>query len=113
MGDAGSDGLTAVSARPFRAVAALAEVETAGKLVIDVDGTPILLVWHEGRVSAMHNLCIHRERELAQGFLLKGRVVCPGHQWSFALEDGFCKERDRTQPVFETRIVDGTVEVAV
>jgi nitrite reductase (NADH) small subunit len=108
-----SGDLGAVSAPPFRAVATQADLETAGKLVVDVDGTPVLLVWHEGRVTAMHNLCIHRERELSQGFLLKGRVVCPGHQWSFSLADGFCKERDRSQPVFETRVVDGTIEVAL
>ena len=108
-----SEHLGAVSAPPFRAVAALADVEAAGKLVVDVDGTPVLLVRHEGRLTAIANLCIHRERELSSGFLLKGRVVCPGHQWSFSLEDGFCKERDRTQPVYETRIVDGTVEIAI
>lgn len=108
-----TDDLGVVAAPPYRAVAALADVEAAGKLVVDVDGTPLLLVWHEGRLTAMANLCIHRERELSSGFLLKGRIVCPGHQWSFSLEDGFCKERDRTQPVYETRVVDGTVEVAI
>jgi len=105
--------LGAVSAPPFRAVAALADVQTAGKLVVDIDGVEILLLLHEERIVALANRCIHRDRELSQGFLLKGRVVCPGHQWSFALDDGFCKERDRTQPVFETRVVDGTVEVAI
>ncbi|HEX7136178.1 MAG TPA: Rieske 2Fe-2S domain-containing protein [Iamia sp.] len=105
--------LGAVSAPPFRAVAALADVQKAEKLVVDVEGTAVLLLWHEDRLTAMANLCIHRERELSSGFLLKGRVVCPGHQWSFSLEDGFCKERDRTQPVYETRVVDGRVEIAI
>jgi nitrite reductase/ring-hydroxylating ferredoxin subunit len=108
-----TDGLPVEAAPPFRAVAALADVQDAGKLVVDVDGTPVLLLWHQGGLTAMHNTCIHRERELSSGFLLKGRVVCPGHQWSFSLEDGYCKERDRTQPVYETRVVDGTIEVAV
>jgi nitrite reductase (NADH) small subunit len=105
--------LGAVSAPPFRAVASVADLQLSGRLVVDVDGTEVLLVLHEARVSAMANRCIHRDRELSSGFLLKGRVVCPGHQWSFALEDGYCKERDRTQPVFETRVVDGTVEIAI
>lgn len=108
-----SGDLGAVSAPPFRAVAELADVQAAGKLVVDVDGTSVLLVWHEDRLTAMADRCIHRDRELSSGFLLKGRIVCPGHQWSFSLEDGFCKERDRTQPVYETRVVDGTVEVAL
>lgn len=108
-----SPDLGAVSAPPFRAVATVAELEVAGKLVVDVDGTAVLLVLHEGRVTAMANDCIHRGRELSSGFLLKGRVVCPGHQWSFALEDGYCKERDRTQPTYEARIAGDHVEVAL
>jgi nitrite reductase (NADH) small subunit len=105
--------LDAVSAPPFRAVAALADLQVGGKLVVEVEGIPVLLVWHEDRVTAMANLCIHRERELSSGFLLKGRIVCPGHQWSFALEDGYCKERDRTQPTYEARVRGDVVEVAV
>jgi nitrite reductase (NADH) small subunit len=102
-----------VSAPPFRALAAIDELQPTGKLVVDVEGTAVLLLLDEDRVVAMANRCIHRDRELSAGFLLKGRVVCPGHQWSFALADGYCKERDRTQPVYETRVVDGTIEVAI
>ncbi|HMJ77187.1 MAG TPA: Rieske 2Fe-2S domain-containing protein [Iamia sp.] len=107
------EALGAVSAPPFRALAARSDLEPAGKLVVTVDGVEVLLLVHEDRVVALANRCIHRDRELSQGFLLKGRIVCPGHQWSFALEDGFCKERDRSQPVYETRVVDGTIEVAI
>jgi nitrite reductase (NADH) small subunit len=97
---------------PFRAVAVLADLDPTGKVVVEVDGTEVLLLRHEDRVVAIANRCIHRERELSSGFLLKGRIVCPGHQWSFSLEDGFCKERDRTQPVYEVRLDGDTIEVA-
>lgn len=108
-----SEPLGAVSAPAFRAVAGLADLEPAGKVVVTVDGIEVLLLRHDDRVVAMANRCIHRDRELVQGFLLKGRLVCPGHQWSFDLDDGYCKERDRTQPVFEARVVGDTIEVAI
>ncbi|WP_420637813.1 Rieske (2Fe-2S) protein [Candidatus Poriferisocius sp.] len=79
------------------------------KLKIDTDVGEIVLLWHEGRACALANICIHRERELVNGTIFNGRIVCPGHQWAFDLETGYCKEREETQPVHPTRIEDDMV----
>jgi nitrite reductase/ring-hydroxylating ferredoxin subunit len=53
------------------------------------DGGEILVLAHGGAVFAFENLCIHRERPLAKGVVLNGRIVCPGHQWAFDLATGW------------------------
>jgi nitrite reductase (NADH) small subunit len=93
----------------FIPVCTVEALSSAGKLVVDHAGTRVIIFWNGGTPGAMNELCIHRERSLAQGVLLNGRVVCPGHQWAFALEDGFCRERDRTQPTYTVEIRDGHV----
>jgi|GEM_PF-168945 len=85
---------------------AMGQLEAGGKVVVQYDDRPVLVLWNDGSPVAMADTCIHRERSLSQGVLLNGRLVCPGHQWAFCLDDGFCKERDRFQPMHEVR-VDG------
>lgn len=89
----------------------LEQLKSATKVVVDVNGTDVLLLWLGEGVVAMHNRCIHRDRELKPGILLKGRIVCPGHQWSFDLETGYCKERGKSQPVRGVEIRDGVIFV--
>jgi nitrite reductase (NADH) small subunit len=92
-------------------VARVGDLQAASKMVVDVGGTAVLIIWNDGEPTAMADTCIHRERSLASGTIFNGRVVCPGHQWSFDLETGFCKERDRYQPTFATKVSDDEVLV--
>lgn len=87
------------------------ELARAGKLVVDLGGSEILLLWNDGEPTAMANTCIHRGRSLAQGFLLNGRLVCPGHQWAFDIATGYCRERDQSQPTYPARLTEDVIEV--
>ena len=93
-------------------VGAVEDVRRARKRLVDVHGTPVVLFWHEEQVYALQNICIHRERELVKGVILKDRVICPGHQWAFNLETGYEEKMCRFQPTFDVRIEDGVVHVA-
>jgi nitrite reductase (NADH) small subunit len=83
------------------------------KRVIDVDGTEVLVLAHEGNFYAFANRCIHKQRELAKGVVLNGKLVCPGHQWAFALDSGWESIKQECQPTYEVRVVDGMLEVDV
>jgi nitrite reductase (NADH) small subunit len=95
-------------------VASLAEVEKRKKMVVEVDGRPggVVLVALGGKVSALANICRHRERELVKGTLLGNRIVCPGHQWAFDLDTGYEAKMCKYQPTFDVRVEDGRVLVA-
>jgi nitrite reductase (NADH) small subunit len=91
----------------------LATVTRARKTVIDVDGYEVLVLAHDGNLHAFQNRCIHKQRELAKGVVLNGKLVCPGHQWAFALGSGWEAIKEECQPMFPVRVVDGIVEVDV
>lgn len=91
-----------------------ATITKARRHVIDVDGRQVLVVAHEGAFYAFDNICVHRQRELNKGVVLNGKLVCPGHQWAFALDSGWEAIKECYQPTFPVRVGDdGTVEVDV
>jgi nitrite reductase (NADH) small subunit len=88
-------------------------VTKAKKVVVDAEGTEVLVLSHDGEFFALANRCIHRDRELVKGVVLNGKLVCPGHQWAFALDTGWESVKEQCQPTFPVRVVDGVVEVDV
>jgi nitrite reductase (NADH) small subunit len=91
----------------------LAAIMRARKTVIEVDGYEVFVLAHDGNLYAFQNRCIHKQRELAKGVVLNGKLVCPGHQWAFALDSGYEAVKEECQPTFPVRVVDGQVEVDV
>ncbi len=83
----------------------------ATKLNLEIDGRVVLLVWNEGEPVAMDDVCIHKQRSLSEGALLNGRIVCPGHQWAFELSTGYCKAREKHQPIHPVRVEGDAVQV--
>ena len=69
-------------------VAALADVPPGTMLRVQVDGTDILLVNHEGTVRAMQGICSHEYFELDQGFLTGDSLTCALHLSRFDLFTG-------------------------
>jgi nitrite reductase (NADH) small subunit len=110
-GESAGEGAAGAGAEenPLVAVCQVDHLAASGKLVIDHAGREVVVFWNGGTPGAMDNACIHRERALAQGVLLNGRVVCPGHQWAFDLQTGWCRERERTQPTYLVEVHDSAV----
>jgi nitrite reductase/ring-hydroxylating ferredoxin subunit len=93
-------------------VCSVEELAASGKHVVGYEEQEILLLWNDGAPVALNNVCIHKQRRLSEGALLNGRVVCPGHQWSFDLRTGYCKERDRFQPRFDVHVTGDRISIA-
>ncbi len=103
---------TAAPASTWHDVGDLSEVERRRRTVVSVGDDEIVVVAHEGRLFALDNVCIHRQRELNKGVVLRDRLVCPGHQWAFALDTGWEATKQQCQPVYSVRVTDaGRVEV--
>jgi nitrite reductase/ring-hydroxylating ferredoxin subunit/uncharacterized membrane protein len=90
-----------------------AEVPAEVPTRFDVDGVPVLLVRHEGRLLALADRCTHRGGPLHEGEIRDGCVTCPWHHSSFRLSDGSVASgpATRPEPVLEVRVVDGRVQV--
>lgn len=85
-------------------VAALDELRRRRKVVVPHGDGEILVLLHDGAVHAFDNHCIHRQRELAKGVVLNGRLVCPGHQWAFDLTTGWEATKGECQPTYTVKI---------
>jgi nitrite reductase (NADH) small subunit len=92
-------------------VATLKDLSRRKKKLVSVNGQPIALFYVNDRVYALQDTCIHQERSLSKGAVLRGRVVCPGHQWSFDLETGWVEDQEECQPTYDVRVEDDTVYV--
>ena len=95
---------------PVLDVARLAEGQPT---LAEVGNVPLLLLRRDGRVVALANTCTHRGGPLDEGQLEGGTVICPWHRSAFRIEDGEVVRGPATarQPSYETRVMDGTVEV--
>ena len=90
-----------------------------GKLTyaeLNTEGGPVPLVLYKSGASiyALSNVCSHLGGPLAEGKLVDGNCVeCPWHASQFRLSDGSVRQGPATvpQPVFETRVRSGQVEV--
>lgn len=94
------------------AVTVLKDLQRRKKTRVEVAGEPVALFWAGEKVFALHDVCIHEERSLSKGAVLKGRVVCPGHQWQFDLATGWVEEQERCQPTFDVKVEGDTVYVS-
>lgn len=69
-------------------VAAADDVPEGTMLMVQVDGTDVLLVHTEGEIRAMQGICTHEYFELDKGFLTDGSLTCALHLSRFDLATG-------------------------
>ncbi|MGY3205671.1 Rieske 2Fe-2S domain-containing protein [Streptomyces sp. TE5632] len=95
-------------------VGAVAEFPTGQPVRRVVDDVPVLVVRESGGViHALAERCSHLAGPLSEGTVADGCVRCPWHGSVFRLSDGWNVRGPATapQPAFDTRVVDGYVEV--
>ncbi|MEU9393153.1 Rieske (2Fe-2S) protein [Streptomyces sp. NPDC048324] len=97
-------------------IGAVAEFPAGQAVRRTVDDVPVLVVRESGgAVHALADRCSHLAGPLSEGTLADGCVRCPWHGSVFRLSDGWNVRGPATapQPAFDTRIVDGHVEVCL
>ncbi|GAA0910020.1 hypothetical protein GCM10009549_19270 [Streptomyces thermoalcalitolerans] len=95
-------------------IGAVAEFPAGHPVRRSVDDVPVLVVRESGGAfHALADRCSHLAGPLSEGTVADGCVRCPWHGSVFRLSDGWNVHGPATapQPAFDTRIVDGHVEV--
>lgn len=79
----------------------------------DVDGVIVAVFNIDGVFYAIEDQCTHDGGGLAGGAVDGCEVICPRHGARFSLKTGDALTPPAYEPVrtFETRVVDGTIEV--
>jgi len=104
--------LTGSAATPLRhiPVAAAAEVPEGTMLMVQVEGTNVLLVNQDG-LHALQGTCSHEYFELDRGFLTGDSVTCALHLSRFDVATGEALDPPAELPlaVYEVSVEAGTV----
>ena len=70
-------------------VCSLTEAPTSGNVIeAEVEGVGVCLANLNGTLSALDNICPHRNGPLGQGWIEGEAVICPWHSWAFNLKTG-------------------------
>jgi nitrite reductase/ring-hydroxylating ferredoxin subunit/uncharacterized membrane protein len=90
-----------------------AEVREGEKHTLRIGDADVVIARHQGRIYAHANECAHQGGPLSEGEMHDGTIVCPWHQSTFRLDNGQLVHGPSTydQPCYETRIIDGVIEV--
>lgn len=97
--------------------------------VVKVGKQSILLLYHEGQLFAVDNICPHLKLSLKKGKIEKGAIVCPWHRSAFDLQTGDVKNwtpwppvmgkvlgtisKEKNLTVFPVRVEEGHIWVDV
>ena len=93
----------------------LAEAPQEGEVIeAEVEGVSVCLARHKGTLSALDNICPHRQGPLGQGWLEGDAVICPWHSWAFNLETGIVDPPEHAAvAVFPVRIEEEAVLIEI
>jgi nitrite reductase/ring-hydroxylating ferredoxin subunit/uncharacterized membrane protein len=82
---------------------------------VEVNGYAIALARVGDQYYAVQDFCTHRQGPLSEGRLCDGEVECPWHRSRFDLSTGRPTHGPAKEPLktFETRVVDGVVQIRV
>ncbi len=81
---------------------------------VEVDGVGLVVCQTKpGKVAAFGEFCPHLAAPMEDGWVDRGRLVCPWHGSWFAIESGRVVRGPAAAPLpcYEARLVNGTVEV--
>ena len=74
---------------PWVVATPAAAVPEGGAVVVrPPGGEKVAIFRHQGRLSAVTNLCAHQNGPLGEGRVVDGCITCPWHGFQYRLEDG-------------------------
>ena len=87
-------------------VASLTEVPSGRPMLVEADGTSVVLVRVGDSVYACHDTCAHQGGPLSEGKLSGPRLACPWHGWTYDVRTGECvmPSRGGGVPSYPTRV---------
>ena len=74
---------------PWRVAGTVDDIPEGRAIVVPLPGSdPAAIFRHEGRLSALTNLCAHQNGPLGEGRVIDGCATCPWHGFQYRLADG-------------------------
>jgi sulfoxide reductase heme-binding subunit YedZ len=88
------------------------EIREGRAKVVSLAGERVAVFRHDGRISALSNVCQHQNGPLGEGRIVDGCVTCPWHGYQYRPEDGRAPAPFTERvPTFRVRVERGTILV--
>lgn len=89
------------------------ELPKEGMKAFELDGQKVLVVHHQGQLSAIGSKCSHYGAPLEKGSLCEGRVRCPFHGACFSVTTGDIEDFPGLDsiPTYDIEVAEGQVKV--
>jgi 3-phenylpropionate/trans-cinnamate dioxygenase ferredoxin component len=83
----------------YERIASLKDLPDGGRMSVEVEEIPALLIRAAGRVYCIEDVCSHDGQPLTDGPIDNGEITCPRHGARFALASGAPMCMPATQPI--------------
>ncbi len=106
----------------WKSAAALGTLKEYGKLRVELNDTPVLLIYYDKNVYALHDNCPHMKASLYKGSFSDGVVTCARHNAKINVENGeilekpkmlFMKVPAKKATTYETKTEEGEIFVKI
>jgi len=97
----------------FEFAAKVSEVPDPGRILVEIDETPVVLLRVGGEFFALDDVCTHDGGPLAEGDLEDHTIACPRHGAKFDIRTGAALTMPATKPTrsHEVKVVGDDVFV--
>lgn len=99
----------------FVVVAEQAELPSGERLLIEINGLPLVVFNLAGRLFAMGDVCTHDQGPLGDGDLDGHQIICPRHGARFDVRTGKALTLPAVQdsPSYPVRVREGKIEIGI
>ena len=99
----------------FIAVGTVEELKEGDRLVVEIDGMPIVILNLSGEYYAIADVCSHDDGPVGEGAIEGYEIICPRHGARFDLRTGkvIALPAFVDIPAFPVRIVDNHIEIGL
>lgn len=99
----------------FVAIAPVEELPSGGRLFVELDGQPIVILNLAGQLFAIGDVCTHDNGPLGDGEVEGHEVICPRHGARFDLRTGQATGLPAVVdiPAYPVRMADGMILLGV
>jgi nitrite reductase/ring-hydroxylating ferredoxin subunit/DMSO/TMAO reductase YedYZ heme-binding membrane subunit len=91
---------------------AVADIPENRARIVCVAGERVAIFKHDGKISAVSNVCQHQNGPLGEGKIVSGCITCPWHGYQYVPETGASPPPFTEKvPTFQVRVKNGRVLV--
>lgn len=99
----------------FINVGSVDELDEGGRLFLEIDNLPIVILKIDGHYFAIGDVCSHDEGPVGEGVLEGHEIICPRHGARFDVRNGkvLALPAFVDIPSYPVHIIDGQIEIGM